>query len=58
LPTDAVIEEGIVDHLQRAVPDSLTLLVLPALTIGHGIEHTGCPEILSASAKTLPLRAD
>lgn len=53
LSTDAVINDGIVDRLLRAVPDTVTVLVLPALTIGHSLEHTGDPGTLSASAETL-----
>jgi len=41
LSTDAVIEEGTVEQGLRAVPNTLTVLALPALTIGHSLEHTG-----------------
>ncbi len=53
LSTDAVINEGIVDRVLRAVPSTLTVLALPALTIGHSLEHTGFPGTLSSSAETL-----
>lgn len=53
LSTDAVINEGIVDHVLRAVPSTLTVLALPGLTIGHSLEHTGFPGTLSSSAETL-----
>ena len=53
LSTDAVINDGIVDCLLRAVPEDLTILVLPALSIGHSLEHTGYPGTLTSSAETL-----
>jgi len=53
LSTDAVINEGIVDQVLRAVPNTPTVLALPALTIGHSLEHTGFPGTLSSSAETL-----
>jgi len=53
LSTDAVINQGIVDGLLRKVPRDLALLVLPALSIGHSLEHTAYPGTLSSSAETL-----
>ena len=53
LCTDAVIIEGIVDRLLQAVPNNLLVLVLPALTIGHSLEHRDYPGTLTASAETL-----
>lgn len=53
LSTDAVINQGIVDDLLRKMPKDLTLLVLPALNIGHSLEHTAYPGTLSSSAETL-----
>jgi creatinine amidohydrolase len=53
LSTDAVINQGIVDGLMSRLPKDLTLLVLPALSIGHSLEHTAFPGTLSSSAETL-----
>lgn len=53
LSTDAVINQGIIDQVLRAAPESPNLLVLPALTIGHSLEHTGYPGTLSSSAENL-----
>jgi creatinine amidohydrolase len=53
LSTDAVINQGIVDGLLSKVPRDLALLVLPALSIGHSLEHTAYPGTLSSSAETL-----
>lgn len=53
LSTDAVINQGIVDGLLSKVPKDLTLLVLPALSVGHSLEHTAYPGTLSSSAETL-----
>jgi creatinine amidohydrolase len=53
LCTDAVINQGIVDCLLSAVPKTLTVLVLPALTIGHSLEHTDYAGTLTSNAETL-----
>jgi creatinine amidohydrolase len=53
LSTDSVIIQGIIDNLLRRVPKELSLLVLPALSIGHSLEHTAFPGTLSSSAETL-----
>jgi len=53
LSTDAVINEGIVHETLARVGEDLRLLVLPPVTIGHSVEHTGFPGTLSTDAETL-----
>ena len=50
LSTDAVINRGIVARAMHAGSDAATLLVLPALDIGHSIEHTSFTGTLSLDA--------
>jgi creatinine amidohydrolase len=51
LGTDAIINDGIVRAaLERLPADGPALLVLPALTVGHSLEHGSFPGTLSAPA--------
>lgn len=51
LATDAIINEGLVNGLLGRVPENL--LVLPALQVGHSLEHTDYAGTLSITAETL-----
>lgn len=53
LYTDACLNEGLVARMLELLPETLTVLVLPTLPVGHSIEHTGFPGTLSLSAETL-----
>ncbi|MBN1239215.1 MAG: creatininase family protein [Gammaproteobacteria bacterium] len=53
LSTDAVINEGIVRRALEKLPASPALLVLPALSVGHSLEHTGFAGTLSTGFETL-----
>jgi len=53
LSTDALINEGIVSRALPRIPQAFRVLVLPALTIGHSLEHSAYPGTLTASAETL-----
>jgi creatinine amidohydrolase len=53
LGTDAIINAGIVARALEHLRDGPRLLVLPAQTVGHSLEHTDYPGTLSASAETL-----
>ena len=53
LSTDAVINEAIVSESLRRLPDSPTVLVLPAMTIGSSLEHTEFAGTLSLDAETV-----
>jgi creatinine amidohydrolase len=53
LATDALINEAIVSESLKRVPDTLAVLVLPAVTIGSSLEHTAFAGTLSVDADTL-----
>lgn len=51
LATDAIIGDGLVRSAMERVNQGV--LVLPAMTIGHSLEHVDYPGTLSVSAETL-----
>jgi creatinine amidohydrolase len=51
LATDAIIGDGLVRSTMERVKQGV--LVLPAMTIGHSLEHIDYPGTLSVSAETL-----
>jgi len=51
LATDAIIGEGLVRSMMERIAEGI--LVLPAQTIGHSLEHTDYPGTLSLSAESL-----
>lgn len=53
LATDAVINAAIVERSLAHLPRELTVLVLPALNVGHSLEHTRFAGTLSVDAETL-----
>ena len=53
LGTDAIINAAIVSRALEHLQDGTRLLVLPAQTVGHSLEHTAYPGTLSATAETL-----
>ncbi len=53
LATDALINAGIVTEAMQRLPDDLSVLVLPALTVGSSLEHTAFAGTLSIDAETL-----
>jgi creatinine amidohydrolase len=53
LATDALINAGLVDGLLKRTGDNARVLVLPAMTIGHSLEHRDFAGTLSVSAETL-----
>jgi len=53
LATDAIINEGIVAAAMQRLPEHLSVLVLPALTVGSSLEHTAFAGTLSIDAPTL-----
>jgi creatinine amidohydrolase len=53
LGTDAIINAGIVARALGHLRDGPKLLVLPALSVGHSLEHTAFRGTLTASAETL-----
>lgn len=53
LATDALINAGIVARTLERLPPDLCLRVLPALTIGHSLEHSAYAGTLTAEAETL-----
>jgi creatinine amidohydrolase len=53
LSTDALINDGLVRAALPKVPANVTLLVLPALTIGLSPEHTSFPGTLTITDATL-----
>lgn len=53
LATDALINRGIVAEALRVGSNAATLLALPALDIGHSIEHTNFAGTLSLDAVTV-----
>lgn len=53
LGTDARINAGLVDRLARRLPSDLTLLALPAQTVGASAEHIHFPGTLSLEPETL-----
>ena len=54
LATDAIINDGIIAAARSAAAnESSPVLVLPALAIGHSLEHTSFPGTLTIDAKTL-----
>ncbi|MGF1610352.1 MAG: creatininase family protein [Kiloniellales bacterium] len=53
LSTDATINAGIVRRTLDKLPDEVTLLVLPAQTVGDSAEHSDFPGTLSAASETL-----
>lgn len=53
LATDAIINAGIVERAAELIGDEPEVLILPALTVGHSLEHTSYPGTLSAAASTL-----
>jgi creatinine amidohydrolase len=53
LATDAIINEGIITEALDRLPDRLSVLVLPALTVGSSLEHTAFAGTLSIDAETL-----
>lgn len=53
LYTDACINEGIVAAVLELVPEDISLLVLPMLSIGDSLEHQAFPGTLTATPETL-----
>lgn len=53
LATDALINDGIIDATLDRISDSITVLVLPNLSIGDSLEHTAFPGTLSVSTSVL-----
>lgn len=53
LGTDAMIARSLADELLGRVPPGVTLLVLPAIEVGHSPEHESFHGTLSAEAETL-----
>lgn len=53
LATDALINEGLLAALRQKPQRSFRTLVLPALTIGHSLEHRSFAGTLSIAAETL-----
>lgn len=53
LGTDAMIARAAAHELLRRLPPAVTLLVLPAIDIGHSPEHESFRGTLSAEAETL-----
>lgn len=53
LATDAVINRGIVAQALHHASDVPTILVLPALDIGHSLEHGSFPGTLTLNVETL-----
>jgi creatinine amidohydrolase len=53
LSTDATINAGIVDRTLELLGDEPIALILPALSIGHSIEHSSFPGTLSIDTATL-----
>jgi creatinine amidohydrolase len=53
LGTDALIAARLAAGALERVPDSCTVLVLPAVTLGHSPEHVGFPGTLSVGLETL-----
>lgn len=53
LATDALINDGIVRRTLDLAAAPPNLLVLPALTVGHSLEHTAYPGTLTLSLETL-----
>jgi len=53
LVTDALINEAIVTESLRRMPDAVTVLALPAMTVGSSLEHTAFAGTLSIDAETL-----
>lgn len=53
LATDALINEAIVSEMLPRVAGRITVLVLPAVTIGSSLEHTAYAGTLSIEAETL-----
>lgn len=53
LATDALINAAIVAETLQRVPQDVTLLALPGLTIGSSLEHTAYAGTLSIEAETL-----
>jgi creatinine amidohydrolase len=50
---DAAINAGIIERAVELMPDTLPVLVLPALPIGKSDEHTAFPGTLTLSYETL-----
>jgi creatinine amidohydrolase len=53
LATDAIINAGLVEALLERPRKSVRVLVLPALTIGHSLEHIDYAGTLTMAAETL-----
>ena len=53
LATDALINHGVVSQALRQLPNTSSVLVLPALNVGDSLEHTAFPGTLSAELETL-----
>lgn len=53
LATDAIINAGVVARALEHLREGPRLLVLPAQTVGHSLEHTAYAGTLSAAAETL-----
>ena len=53
LATDALINDAIVTGSLGRISDALTVLALPAMTIGSSLEHTTFAGTLSIDAETL-----
>src|SRR5262245_14599962 len=53
LATDALINEGLVDGLLDKPPQRAQILILPAMTVGHSLEHTAFKGTLTIGAETL-----
>ncbi len=53
LATDAVINAGIIEHALELLSQEPVVLVLPAVEVGHSLEHTSFPGTLTADAATL-----
>jgi len=53
LSTDAIINEALVAAALQRVPDGVTVLVLPSVSIGNSLEHTAFTGTLHINAETL-----
>jgi len=53
LATDAIINEGLVAETLKQLGERPSVLVLPAMTLGHSLEHTDFAGTLSLEAETV-----
>jgi len=53
LATNALINEALVSDAMKCLPESATVLILPAMNVGSSLEHTSFAGTLSVKPKTL-----